>query len=147
MEINKQKFSKTKKEAEDFYKSIGKVYCPYFKEDVAFNAKGLEHLKFKGKNKVRVIADQYKRFKLLRLAPKIIKVSHTLQEFFTEKRFEKQNINSRWENRLVQVIYYGFVAIFDNTRVKIIIKEIEGGNKFFLEHNSILEDKKRFTWA
>ena len=77
------------------------------------------------------MADQYKRFRLLKFAPKIVEISHTLQEFFTEKRFEKQNINSRWENRMIQVTYYGFVAIIDDTRVKIIIKQIEGGNKFF----------------
>ena len=29
------------------YRSIGEIYCPYFKEKIIFNAKGLEHLKFK----------------------------------------------------------------------------------------------------
>ena len=75
--------------------------------------------------------DQYVRLKLLKLAPEIIKRSHTLQEIFYTQKFEKQTINSRWENRLMNVTFYGFVAIINGARIKIIIKEIAGGNKFF----------------
>ena len=75
--------------------------------------------------------DQYIRLRLLKLAPQIISKSHTLQEFFETKRFEKQKINSRWENRLIQVVYYGFVAIINGARIKVIVKEVEGGSKFF----------------
>src|SRR3989344_4224622 len=103
MDISKERFYTVKGEAEDRYKGIGKVYCPYFKEEIAFNAKGLEHIKFKEKDKARLVIDQYIRLRLLKLAPQIISKSHTLQEFFETKRFEKQKINSRWENRLIQV--------------------------------------------
>ncbi|OGZ46162.1 MAG: hypothetical protein A3C84_04975 [Candidatus Ryanbacteria bacterium RIFCSPHIGHO2_02_FULL_48_12] len=131
MDISKERFYTVKGEAEDRYKGIGKVYCPYFKEEIAFNAKGLEHIKFKEKDKARLVIDQYIRLRLLKLAPQIISKSHTLQEFFETKRFEKQKINSRWENRLIQVVYYGFVAIINGARIKVIVKEVEGGSKFF----------------
>ncbi|KKP91705.1 MAG: hypothetical protein UR94_C0013G0020 [Parcubacteria group bacterium GW2011_GWA2_36_10] len=130
-QITPEKLNNTKTEAEKFYKEINSVYCPYLKSDVAFNTKGLEHLKFKGKNKARSALDQYVRLKLLKLAPEIIKRSHTLQEIFYTQKFEKQTINSRWENRLMNVTFYGFVAIINGARIKIIIKEIAGGNKFF----------------
>jgi len=45
-DIDLEKFDKAKKEAENLYKSIGEVYCPYFKEKISFNVKGLEHIKF-----------------------------------------------------------------------------------------------------
>lgn len=127
----KERFDKVKKEAEEFYKQIGEIYCPYLRGKVTFNTKGLEHLKFKGKNRARLVADQYIRLKLLKLAPQIIEKSHTLQDFYETKKFEQQKMNSRWENRLTKVTYYGFVAIINQARIKIIIKETEGGNKFF----------------
>ena len=131
MEVSLDKFKRVKEEAEKFYKQIGEIHCPYFKENVAFNTKGLEHLKFKEKNKARLVVDQYIRLKLLKLAPQIIEKSHTLQDFYETKKFEQQKMNSRWENRLIEVKYYGFVAIINGARIKIIVKQITGGNKFF----------------
>ncbi len=131
IKISKEKLEKTKQESITEYNKIGSVFCPYLKCEVAFNSKGIEHLKFKEKNKPRSPEEQYLRFKLLPLAGHIIKNSHTIQEYFETKRFEKQKINSRWEGGLVEVFYYGFVAIINNARLKIIIKETRGGNKFF----------------
>lgn len=131
MDIPQEKFDRVKKEAEEFYRKIGEVYCPYLKNKVSFNAKGLEHIKFKERGKARVVNDQYIRLKLLKLAPKIISASHTLQEYFETKKFENVNANSRWQYKVVEVVYYGFVAIINQARIKIIIKQIDGGNKFF----------------
>jgi len=131
MDISQEKFDEVKKEAEQFYLSIGEINCPYLKDKISFNTKGLEHIKFKERGKARVKIDQYIRLKLLKLAPKIISASHTLQEYFETRKFEKVNINSRWEDRMVEVAYYGFVAIINQARIKIIIKQSSGGNKFF----------------
>jgi len=46
----------------------------------------------------------------------------------------RQRINSRWEKRRKLVRYYAFVAIVGaakDCRIKVIIKEIEGGSKMF----------------
>ena len=131
MKISQEKFNSVKVKAEEFYKKISKVYCPYFQENVSFNAKGLNHIKFKNWNRTRLIEDQYLRLKFLHLAVEVIKKSHTLQEFREAKGFERQKINSRWERRLVEIKYYAFVAILNNVRIKVIIKEAGGGNKFF----------------
>ena len=70
--------------------------------------------------------------KNLCFAPDILRKSYTLQEFFETKKLEEQNINSRWEKRLREVKYYGFFSIVKrNLRIKVIVKEIQGGNKFF----------------
>ena len=79
MEIEPEKFEKNKKDSEIFYKSIGEIYCPYLSATVSFNAKGLDHIKFKEWDKARSSIEQYVRLKLLRLAPQILKCSHTLQ--------------------------------------------------------------------
>jgi hypothetical protein len=79
MEIDQGKFKRAKEQGEEFYKTLGKVYCPYFKEDISFNAKGLEHLKFNKKNFARPLSDQYIRFKILKFAPEVLKLTKTVQ--------------------------------------------------------------------
>lgn len=69
--------------------------------------------------------------KLLPLAYQVIVKSHTLQEYDERQILVRQKINSRWEKRNKIVRYYVFVAIIRDCRVKVIIKEIEGGEKFF----------------
>jgi hypothetical protein len=132
MMLEMEKFTKVKEEAEGWYKQAGKVYCPFLKRNVNFNAKGLAHIKFKGWNKTRLISDQYLRFKFLRLAPAILTKSGTLQEYNDTKNFEREKSNSRWQKLMVPVKYYGFVAVLDyKIRVKVIVKEVFGGQPYF----------------
>jgi len=51
--LNEQDFKEVKAKAESFYETIGEVHCPYLKEKIAFNAKGLRHLKFKSDRQAR----------------------------------------------------------------------------------------------
>jgi len=72
----------------------------------------------------------------LRILPKvvdIIKYSHTLQEYNEVKIFVRQKINSRWEKMFKTVRYFVFIALLveQNFRLKIVVKEIEGGQPFF----------------
>lgn len=131
MEFDIEKFNKIKEKAEDFYKTIGEIYCPYLKEKIKFNAKGLEHIKFKARNKARSRNDQYMRFKLIHLAPEVIKLSHTVQGLNVIRNFELQKINSRWDRILKDVCYYEFVAVINKARVRVIIKQIDSGQNFF----------------
>ena len=122
------KFDQVKKGAEEQYKKINSVFCPFLKRNVNFSAKGLDHIKFKEWNKTRLISAQYLRLKFLELAPLIIEKVSTLQEFSKTKVFERRKINSRWEQILTPVKYYGFVAIINfKVKIKIIVKEVEGG--------------------
>ncbi|MCG2809350.1 MAG: hypothetical protein L6275_03360 [Candidatus Portnoybacteria bacterium] len=129
--LNEKDFDEVKKNAEEFYVAIVEVYCPYFKEKVPFNSKGLRHLKFKTNQQARSREDQYVRLKLLSLAPRILKESHTLQGIWKHKQFESQKTNSRWEHVVKDVIFYEFIAVLDNLRAKVIVKEVHGGEKHF----------------
>src|SRR3989344_1664250 len=130
-EVDPEKFERICQEAETFYRSVGKVWCPYFKEDIAFNAKGLEHIKFSRIRQARSHIDQYIRLKLISLAPVILKQSHTLQGVSVRKNFERMKINSRWEVVMRTVTYYEFVAIVNGARIRVIVKQVEGGQKYF----------------
>lgn len=131
LKFSNEEFEKIKSNGESFYKSITEIYCPYFKEKVSFNAQGLEHLKFKQREKARYEKDQYMRFKLINLAPEVLKISSSLQGIWETKKFEYIKIHSRTDRVLKNVTYYEFIAIIKRNRVKIIIKQVENGKKVF----------------
>jgi hypothetical protein len=124
-------FEKVIAKGEVLYDSFVSVRCPYFSEDVHFNARGLEHLKFKRRDKVRPKPDQYMRFKLLHLAPEVLKLSRTVQGCWETRHFERVRVRGRTDTILKQVAYYEFVAVLRGLRVKVIVKQVETGQKFF----------------
>ncbi|MBI4065998.1 hypothetical protein HY412_02305 [Candidatus Kaiserbacteria bacterium] len=124
-------FEEVKKKAEKFYATLGVIRCPYFQDDVAFNVKGIKHLKFKEDEVARSHKDQYSRLKLVRLAPEVIRLSRTVQGIWQTKRFEVQKTHSRWEKVLKEVVFYEFMAVLENVRVKVIVKEVDGGGRYF----------------
>ena len=124
-------FEKVKQEAEKFYSSIGDVHCPYFEARVPFNSKGLKHLKFKSEKVARPRIDQYSRLKLIPLAPEVLKSSKTVQGIWQTKKFETQKTNSRWERVMKDVAYFEFIAVLKGVRLKVVVKEVSGGEKHF----------------
>ena len=135
MEFSVEKFNVVKQEAEKFYKEISKVRCPYFGDDVYFNVRGWDHLIFKSWNNTRVINDQFARLRHIKLAPEIIRQSRTLQGIWTTKKIERVQTNSRWEKVLKIITYYEFISVMEShnsrVRVKVIVKEVGGREKFF----------------
>jgi len=131
MLFNSDNFNEAKEKGENFYKNIDEIYCPYLKEKISFNSQGIEHLKFKQRGKARSKQDQYMRFRLIHLAPEIIRISNSLQGIWETKRFEYIKSNSRWSYVLKYVTYYEFIAVIKRNRVKIIVKQIESGKKIF----------------
>jgi len=121
----------TKNKGEELYKNLDQVYCPYFKDKISFGAQGLEHLKFKRRDKARLDKDQYMRFKLLHLAPEILELSHTIQGILETNKFERVRIHNRTDVILKPVTYYEFIAVIKRNRIRVIIKQIDDGPKFF----------------
>jgi hypothetical protein len=126
-----QDFETVRKQAEAAYEGIGSVWCPYFKEKVAFNAKGVRHLKFKSDQRARPRQDQYARLKLLSIAPKVLACSSTVQGIWHAKQFELEKINARWQRVLRNVTFFEFVAVLDYVRVRVIVKQVEQSEKYF----------------
>ena len=61
----------------------------------------------------------------------IIKLSRTLQGIWTTKHFEQQKTEGKWQFVARSVTYYEFIAVMDTKRVKVTVKEVEGGEKHF----------------
>jgi len=135
MDFSADKFNEIKNEARGFYNTVGKVWCPYFQEEINFNTKGFDHLIFKKWNKTRVLADQFSRLRHIKLAPEVIRNSKTLQGLWGTLKIERIKQNSRWEKASRNVTYYEFIAIMDShgskIRIKIVVKQVEGGEKYF----------------
>lgn len=131
LQFTDEQFKEIKEKGELFYKSLHEIYCPYFKEKVSFGAQGLEHLKFKRREKARSEQDQYTRFKLLHLAPEVLKLSRTLQGILETKKFERIRVHNRTDTVLKLVKYHEFIAVLKRNRVRVIIKQIDDGHKFF----------------
>ncbi len=136
MEFDAEKFNHVKRTAEIAYENIVAVHCPYFNEKVLFNSKGLDHLIFKAWNRTRPLQDQFTRFRHLALAPEVVKYSRTLQGVWKTQKFERVKKQKRWQKVLKWTTYYEFIAIMEShgskVRVKVVVKEIEGAEKFFL---------------
>ena len=128
---DKKDFEKARIDAETFYASIGEIHCPYFSEKIRFNVEGLKHLKFKSDKVARSHSEQYVRLKLLVFAPQVLSLSRTVQGIWHTKHFERIRIHSRTDTILKPVSFYEFIAVLENTRVKVIVKQIDGGEKFF----------------
>lgn len=125
-------FEAVREEAEKLYASIDPIPCPYFNiAPVAFNALGIRHLKFKADDKARTREDQYPRLKLLHLAPRVIALSRTVQGIWHTKQFESRKSHGRWERVLKNVVFYEFVAVLQNVRIKVIVKQVEEGKRYF----------------
>ena len=124
-------FEVVRDEAERLYSSLGMVRCPYFNEEIACNAKGIRHLKFKTDQQARPRVDQYARLKLLRYVHEVLKLSRTVQGIWTTRQFELQKTHSRWERILKDVTFYEFIAVLEGVRIKVIVKQVAGGEKHF----------------
>lgn len=131
MNFDKKTFDLVKYEGENLYKTFGSVYCPYFKDTISFNTLGLHHLKFHNHTRPRSKQDQYMRFRLLYLAPIVLKTTSTLQGVFETGSFERIRVHSRTDTILKMVTYFEFIAIVCDVRAKIIVKQIGRGQKFF----------------
>lgn len=126
-----QDFDAVRTKAEAAYDAVGSAHCLYFKEKIAFNAKGIRHLKFKSDQQARPRQDQYARLKLLPLAPRVLECSGTVQGIWHTKQFELEKTNSRWQRMLRTVTFFEFVAVLDGVRVRVIVKQVEQGEKYF----------------
>lgn len=126
-----EQFERVRARGEELFRKLGTVRCPYFQREVLFNAHGLEHIKFKEHGKARSVQDQYVRFKLLHLAPEILRLSRTVQGIRHTKHFERIRVYSRTDTILVPVSYFEFIAVMRDVRCKVVIKQVRSGALYF----------------
>lgn len=125
-------YDKLREDAHNFYSKLGAIRSPALNNElVHFTAEGFNHLIYKGKRRGRTKNDQITKFKLLPRAKTVIEASTTYQEYdeglttIRKKRFK------RVSNETVTVRYWGFVAIIQSFRVKVIVRQVDDGQRHF----------------
>jgi len=113
----KMKYTQIKNQTYRQYKRTKKVYCPYLKADIIFSSQGFWHLIYTGRNEKREKRTQLLRFKLFSKAVKLLSITTTLQEF--EERKE------------IKTVYFGFIAIIGEWKIKTIVKRTGNGEYTF----------------
>ena len=109
-----------KKEARKFFKSHTVINCPAFRgEKIFLNAKGLNHLLYKGSRSGRDINQIRVRVALLDRA---IRILSTMPYFQEERVLE---ING------TVVRYWSFEAVVEEKRLKVIVRQVGNGSKHF----------------
>jgi hypothetical protein len=131
LEFTDEEFKRIRQRAEDQYRLVGSIRCPYFGEPVFFNSEGFRHFLFKSWNRGRDQHDQFMRLKHFVRAPEILRLSRTVQGIQSTQEWERRHKYGRWEHLLVSVTYYQFVAVLENRRFKVIVKQLPDGVRIF----------------
>ena len=125
-------YHKMREETHAWYQTIGAIRCPALNNElVHFSAEGFNHLIYKGNRIERIKQDQVTKFKLLKKAKIILEISTTYQEY-------EESLRQIWKKKFKKMVqesalmhYWGFVAIINNFRIKVIARQIGNGGKHF----------------
>jgi hypothetical protein len=126
--------AREKTSAEEFYKGIQNVHCPYFSQPVIFNSDGFNHLQFSA-GRERDKSAQIFKFNLLPFAPDIIRKSGTIQEYRKQwgkvGRKRKDGFQDTKEME-----YWGLIALVPDKNgpmvsIKVILRRVGDGNITF----------------
>lgn len=117
--------------AAELYSSFRKVHCPALGGEVHFTSEGFNHLIYKRANKERDKRTQILRFDMLERAKFILEKSTTYQEYEENMEYQKVNRHGKFVGMNVAVRYWGFVAIVQKFRVKVVVIQIGNGKMEF----------------
>ena len=106
------------------YFKIKKVKCPAFaKEPVIFNAKGFNHIFYKGARSERDFKDIQTRVRLLDRAVILLKKSGVVQE---ENEYRAES-----KGKIKEFKFWAFEGVIEDRRIKVVVRQIGEGRKHF----------------
>jgi len=117
-------YANIRNKAKEIYDTFDKVFCPAIGQHIHFTSNGFNHLVYKNAKKERSERVQILRFDLLKKAKFIIENSTTFQEFEEEYEYRRVNRYGKYISVNLLVKYWGFVAIIDRFRVKVVVRQI-----------------------
>lgn len=111
---------KFKDQIKKIFDATKEVRCPAFPDEkVVFNAKGINHLIYKGNRSRREQSRIQTNIRLLPSAIKVLKVMVYPQE---ETSYLRVGVNYK---------FWTFEAVVDNRRIKVIVRQVGNGKKHF----------------
>ena len=113
-----------KQKAKKNYFAIGDISCPAFPgEQIVFNAKGFNHLFYKGPRSGRTKINANLRIRLLGRAVELLKKSTVVQE--------EDFYNGYYRGKKKKYKFWAFEGVIKERRIKVIIRQIGKGQKHF----------------
>ncbi len=132
------------------YKSIGKVFCPYFKKNVTFNSDGFHHLRYKVAGSEREKSAQLYKFSLLVGAIEIIGASGTLQQYRKQWGAVGRKKNTDGSREMKEMEYFAFEGILGEgssmMRIKAIVRKVGNGEPHFWSVMSDADVKRKSSY-
>jgi hypothetical protein len=111
---------KFKEQIKIIFQQTKEISCPAFKDEkIYFNAKGINHLIYKGSRSRR---DEDRITTNIRLLPRAIKLLSLATFWQEENQFTKDKII---------FIFWAFEAVIDDRRIKVIVRQLGKGRKHF----------------
>ncbi len=109
-----------KKQIKSIFNKVGVIACPAFGGDkIYFNAKGANHLIYKGNRRQRSANRIKTNIRLLPRAVKLLKLATFWQE---ESQYDAGNKVYK---------FWAFEAVVDQRRIKVIVRQVGKGRKHF----------------
>ena len=125
-------YADIRKTAQNLYTSLKKVYCPAISGDIHFTSEGFNHLIYERAKKERDKRTQILRFDMLDRAKYILETSTTFQEFEESLESRKVNRYGKFVEMNIIVRYWGFVAIIQKFRIKVVVIQVGSGKMEFM---------------
>ena len=109
-----------KEQIQKFFNQNKRVACPAFPDEpVIFNAKGINHLIYKGNRSRR---EESRIIMNIRLLPRAIKVLRVMPLWQEESRYIKEGVTYK---------FWCFEAVVNDRRIKVVIRQVGNGKKHF----------------
>lgn len=114
------RMKKYKDQLKKIFDSNKEIVCPAFPDEkITFNAKGVNHLIYKGSRSRREISRIETNIRLLPSAIKVLKLMPLVQE---ETYYIREGIKYQ---------FWAFEAVIDERRIKVIVRQVGKGKKHF----------------
>jgi hypothetical protein len=137
----KKSYEDAKQKAKEFYRTIGRVWCPILGDHIIFNRIGLQHL-IRKHGIERPKSEQKRRFALLPVALKVIENPHITARY--QPRETVRGIKWRGKKVLIssRIDFWELTEKDNGLVIKIIIRQFKGTKKHFL---SVYARKEKST--
>ena len=125
-------YNEIREEAQKLYSTFSKVFCPALGQHIHFTSNGFNHLIYKSSKKERDKRTQILRFDMLEKAKFILEHSTTFQEFEENMEYRRVNRHGKYININLLVKSWGFVAVVEKFRVRVVVTQVGNSKIEFL---------------
>ena len=128
--ISGKNYEEIKRDAKEFHRTLGTIWCPMLNDYVACNDIGFRHLVRKG-HRFRLVTDQIRRFLLLPLIKEIL-TDPNIKLIFDEKdiaiTINKQGLKIKVRSKAK---FWKIIKKYDDKTITLVIRQIASGKKHF----------------